>query len=68
MDLATEKQVRYIMALLRQAGYDTRWMDRSFKALGATMRERSGSVEGWVRSLDRNRASNVIDMLLKEVA
>lgn len=66
--MATEKQVRYIMALLRQAGYDTRWMGSEFKALGAKMNERRGSVEGWVRNLDRGRASDVIDMLLEEAA
>lgn len=60
---ATEKQVRFILVLLAKAGFSTRFMDRSFKELGATMRERSGSVEGWVSSLDAGRASNLIDEL-----
>ena len=61
--MATEKQVRYVMFLLGQKGYSTRFMDSSFKELGATMRERSGSVESWVRSLDSARVSNLIDTL-----
>ena len=61
--MATEKQVRYVMFLLGQKGYSTRFMDSSFKALGATMRERSGSVESWVRGLDFARVSNLIDTL-----
>lgn len=61
--MATEKQVRYVMFLLGQKGFSTRFMDSSFKALGATMRERSGSVESWVRGLDFDRVSNLIDTL-----
>jgi len=61
--MATEKQVRYVMFLLGQKGYSTRFMDSSFKELGATMRERSGSVESWVRGLDFARVSNLIDTL-----
>ena len=61
--MATQKQVGYIMALLAQKGYSTRFMDSSFKALGATMRERSGSVEAWVASLDVMRASLLIGKL-----
>ncbi len=40
------------MYLLHQKGFRTDWMDQSFKTLGATARERHGSVESWVRSLD----------------
>jgi len=61
--MATEKQVRYIMYLLSQRGYSTTWMNAEFKALGATMRERSGKVEAWVRDLDFGRASKLIDTL-----
>lgn len=61
--MATEKQVRYVMFLLSQRGYSTNWMNAEFKALGATMRERSGKVESWVRGLDFNRVSNLIDTL-----
>lgn len=61
--MATEKQVRYVMFLLDQQGISTRYMDASFASLGATMRERSGSVESWVRGLDSRRVSRLIDAL-----
>lgn len=60
---ATDKQVRYVMVLLSRRGYSTRYMDASFKALGATMRERSGTVEDWVRNLDIARVSSLIEQL-----
>lgn len=65
---ATEKQVRYALFLMAQAGYNTRWMGGRHKALGATMRERSGRVADWLASLDIARASQVIDQLKAEVA
>ena len=55
--MATEKQVRFALSLLRKAGYSVRYMDASFKELGATMRERSGTVEGWVRNKNVAEAS-----------
>lgn len=61
----TTKQVRYALHLLDQAGYDTRYMDRTFAALGATMHERSGSVEGWLSSMTSSRISQLIDRLKK---
>lgn len=64
---ATEKQVRYVMYLLNRAGYSTRYMNAQFKSLGATMRERSGDVEGWVRGLSSVRLSQLIDDLKAEV-
>lgn len=60
---ATDKQVRFIMVLLGKAGYSTRYMDARFKRLGAKMRERSGSVESWVRSRTVAEASQLIDEL-----
>lgn len=60
---ATDKQIRYALLLLSQKGYSTRFMDSSFKKLGATMRERSGSVEGWLRGMDVARCSNLIESL-----
>ena len=63
MTNATEKQVRYAMFLLDKAGYSTRYMDATYKRLGARMRERSGSVDEWLRSLDMGRMSSVIDEL-----
>ncbi len=67
LERPTEKQKRYIFFLLRKAGYDTTWMDASFKRLGAKMRERSGSVEGWIDSMSIGRASDVIDTLLRQI-
>ncbi|MCS6948274.1 MAG: hypothetical protein NZM12_11715 [Steroidobacteraceae bacterium] len=64
---ATEKQVRYVMYLLGKAGYSTRYMNSSFAALGASMRQRSGSVEDWVRNLSMSEASNIIDQLKEQV-
>jgi hypothetical protein len=61
--MPTDKQVNYIMKLLSQNGYSTRYMNSDFKALGATMRERSGSVESWVRSRNFQEASDLIDKL-----
>lgn len=62
---ATEKQVRYALVLLGKAGYETRYMDARFKALGATMRERRGSVEAWLRAMDVGSISALIDRLSK---
>lgn len=63
MTTATDKQIRYAMYLLGQAGYSTRYMDARFKRLGASMRERSGSVEAWVRGLGVGGCSALIDQL-----
>jgi hypothetical protein len=60
---ATEKQVRYILYLLDKAGYSTKWMNASFSSLGATMRERSGLVEDWVKTLDQGRITKIINTL-----
>ena len=61
--MATDKQVRYALHLLSQAGYPTRYMDSSFKSLGAKMRDRSGSVEGWLRGMNGAELSQLIDTL-----
>lgn len=66
--MATEKQIRYIIMLLGRSGYSTRYMDARYKALGATMRERSGSVESWVRSRSLGEASLLIDSLIDSLA
>ena len=57
---ATPKQVSYLMDLLAKAGYSTRYMDASFQRLGATMRERSGSVSDWLASRTIAEASSLI--------
>lgn len=64
---ATEKQVRYLLVLLGRAGYSTRFMDGSFRRLGASMRERSGRVEDWLRGLTIAEASALIDQLKSQV-
>lgn len=65
---ATPKQIAYALHLLAEAGYGTKWMDSSFKALGATMRERSGHVEDWLRNMNRARISKLIGALVAEAA
>lgn len=60
---ATAKQISYLMHLLSKAGYSTRYMDASFKRLGASMQERSGSVESWLASRTVSEASKLIDQL-----
>jgi hypothetical protein len=61
--MATEKQVRFAMMLLDKAGFSIRFMNSSYKALGATMRERSGRVEDWVRNKSVAEASSLINAL-----
>jgi hypothetical protein len=61
--MATEKQVSYALYLMRKAGYSTDWMRSEHKALGATMRERSGRVVDWLSGMDRQRISKLIDDL-----
>ena len=61
--MPTERQINYAMLLLDKAGYSTRFMDSRFKSLGATMRERSGSVEAWLRSKKGFELSRLIDTL-----
>jgi hypothetical protein len=60
---STEKQVRYALALLAQNGFRTDFMGKAHGKLGATMRERHGRVEGWLRSIGRQRCSTLIDDL-----
>ncbi len=57
----TDKQIRYALFLLGKAGYSTRFMDAKFKELGATMKERSGTVEGWLEN--HSNISGLIDRL-----
>lgn len=60
---ATEKQTRYALRLLGEKGYSTRYMDASFSKLGATMRERSGTVADWLSGMTVAEASRLIDEL-----
>ena len=61
--MATQKQINFLLILLGKNGYSTRYMNSSFKALGATMRERSGTVENWLRNMDIATASKLITEL-----
>lgn len=61
--MATQKQVNYLLMLLKQHGYATDWMTSKHKALGATMRQRVGPVSRWLASLDVATASALIDEL-----
>ena len=62
---ATPKQVAYAMSLLGKAGYSTRYMNSSFTALGATMRQRSGTVESWLSKMPSGQISSLITKLQK---
>jgi hypothetical protein len=61
---ATKRQIGYAVLLLLQAGYSIERMDSAaFAELGATMRERSGTVENWLKSLSVAKASRLIKRL-----
>lgn len=60
---ATDKQIAFALSLLAKRGYSTRFMNAQFKELGATMKERSGLVEDWVRNLGKDGASKLIERL-----
>ena len=64
--MATDKQVSYVLSLMSQAGYGTQWMGSEHKRLGASMRERSGTVEGWLRGKPTAEVSRLIDTLKAE--
>ena len=61
--MATEKQVKYCLYLLEKNGYDTKWMDATYKRLGATMNERRGSPEAWLEGKTNSEISNLISRL-----
>ena len=63
--MTTEKQTRYILLLLAENGYGTGFMNAEFKQLGASMRERTGTVDSWVRSLGVGRVSQLIKKLIE---
>lgn len=56
---ATEKQVRYLMYLLRHTGQ----IRSPFIALGVPPAERNGAIETWLRSRTIGEASGLIDRL-----
>ena len=61
--MATEKQVKYCLFLLSKAGYPTDYMSAKFKDFGANMRQRSGTVENWLRNSRSAEISKIIDTL-----
>jgi hypothetical protein len=64
MCCATKKQIGYAVMLLHQAGYSTECMNSAaFAELGATMRERNGTVENWLNGLSVAKASHLIQRL-----
>ncbi|RTE49169.1 hypothetical protein [Actinobaculum sp. 352] len=65
---ATPRQVSYAMSLLDKAGFQTRYMDALFKVLGATMRQRSGSVADWLENMTKSEISHLIDDLKERIA
>jgi hypothetical protein len=62
--MPSDKQINYALILLGRSGYSTTYMNPQFKALGATMRERSGTVEGWLRRMNAFTISDLIDFLV----
>jgi hypothetical protein len=64
MCIATKRQIGYAVMLLHQAGYSTERMDgAAFAELGATMRQRSGTVDNWLNGLSVAKASRLIQRL-----
>jgi len=63
---ATPKQISLIRHLLHTAGYSTTYMNSSFKAFGASMKQRSGTVQAWLEGLSKEEASSLIDKLKEE--
>ena len=63
--MATTKQINYVLYLLGNAGYSTKWMNAQYKELGAKMAERSGTVESWVAKKNNQEISDLIKMLQK---
>ena len=68
MNKASDKQVRYLLQLLEEAGYGIQYMEARYNNLGASMRERSGSVEGWLKARSVGQASRLIDKLKEETS
>lgn len=67
----TPKQAAYLKALMVEAGHahpTYLTMTSSAKSLpnGPTMRERSGSVDGWIARLTPKQASDCIDAIVRK--
>lgn len=61
--MATEAQIDYAIALLKKNGFSIRFMDAKFKELGASMRERQGSVRNWLTNMEKAEISDLITKL-----
>lgn len=64
MGKATDRQVRYAMALLRMAGYGYQFMNSSFVQFGASKDERHGLVVDWLSGMNSDRISRLISDLV----
>ncbi len=60
----TDKQIKHALYLLEKRGYSVRYMDSRYRDFGATMRERQGRVEDWLRSRTSTECSALIDRLI----
>lgn len=60
----TPKQISYAAVLLEKKGYGSRFMNAKFKELGASMQERSGTVQAWLENMTRGEISALIAKLL----
>ena len=60
---ATNGQLAYVILLLRQAGYSVERMDNTAFAELATMRERTLTVEEWLKGMSAAKASRLIKRL-----
>ena len=63
--MAPTKQVTYALSLLAKNGYPTTYMNSRFTELGATMRQRSGTVESWLSKMPSGQISSLITKLQK---
>ena len=61
--MATEKQIRFALHFLAKNGYPTKYMSSQFRTLGATMRERNGTVENWLSAMNSGQISQLINAL-----
>lgn len=64
---ATDKQVRYIIYLLKRLGYNTKYVNSGYKKLGAGAVEYGMPITEWLGRRDIAEASAIIDKLLDEL-
>lgn len=66
MTKATYRQVRCALKLLKQAGYSTNYMGVEFAELGATIEDRRGVVEDWIKNMKVTECSKLIATLTQK--